>query len=209
MPLGQSAAVSDRDEASTAVSAEDRLRADVYRLLARLLSSPVGPTELAVGSGLKGDETSFGRAIEALAVACRNTGAREVASEFQDVFIGLARGEVLPYGSYYLTGFLHEKPLARLRRDMEQLGIERDPDSTEPEDHIASLLDMMAGLIDGSFGEPLSLAEQKRFFESHVGSWARVMFRDLEKAESARFYAAVGAVGRAFMEIEIGAFRMV
>lgn len=208
MSAVNSTAVVELDEA-TSVSAEDRLRADVYRLLARLLSSPVGPAELTVGAGLEGDETDFGRAVETLAAACRETDARQAASEFQDLFIGLARGEVLPYGSYYLTGFLHEKPLARLRLDMERLGIERDPDSTEPEDHIASLLEAMAGLIDGSFGEPLPLPEQKRFYESHIGSWARVMFRDLENAKSARLYKAIGSVGRTFMELENVAFRMV
>ncbi len=209
MPPLPSSAVSEHEQAFAAVAAEDRLRADVYRFLARLLSSPVGAEELAVGASLEGDATSFGQAIDALAAACRDTSPAEAAVEYQDLFIGLARGEILPYGSYYLTGFLHEKPLARLRRDMEQLGIERDPEATEPEDHIASLLEMMAGLIDGGFGEPLTLAEQKQFYEAHIGSWARVMFRDLEKAEAARLYARVGAVGRTFIEIENGAFRMV
>ncbi|MBL8564586.1 MAG: molecular chaperone TorD family protein [Hyphomicrobiaceae bacterium] len=209
MPPLPSSAISEHDQAFAAVAAEDLLRADVYRFLARLLSGPVGTEELTLGAGLEGDSSSFGQAIDGLAAICRETNPAEAAAEYQDLFIGLARGEILPYGSYYLTGFLHEKPLARLRRDMERLGIERDPEATEPEDHIASLLEMMAGLIDGSFGEPLALAEQKLFYEAHLGSWARVMFRDLEKAASARLYAKVGAVGRAFIEIENGAFRMV
>lgn len=208
-PMPRSVAEVTRTGVEMPVTAEDGLRAGFYRLLASFLSRPAGGDLLAVGAGLSGDDSNLGRAVDELAAACREAEPEAVAAEYQNIFIGLARGEILPYGSYYLTGFLHEKPLARLRRDMAQLGIERDPSSSEPEDHIASLLEVMAGLIDGAFGAPLPLAEQKQFFESHIGSWARVMFRDLEKAPSARLYAAVGTVGRSFMEVEIGAFRMV
>lgn len=196
-------------EATSSVAAEDGLRAGIYRVLAAFLSRPADRRALDTGAQLIGDDTELGRAIDAFADACRAANPADVADEYQNLFIGLTRGEVLPYGSYYLTGFLHEKPLARLRQDMALLGIERDPSSSEPEDHIASLLDMMAGLIDGSFGEPLLPAEQKRFFETHIGSWVRIMFRDLEEAESAELYAAVGTVGRTFMEVELEAFRMV
>lgn len=208
-PLPQSLAETPQSEAGVHLCAEDGMRADLYRLLARFLSSPPGAAELAIGAGIQGDGSNLGAAIDGLAKACRATDADQVATEFQDLFIGLARGEILPYGSYYLTGFLHEKPLARLRQDMERLGVERDPSSAEPEDHISSLLDIMAGLIDGSFGEPLTLDGQKSFFDAHIGNWAGVLFRDLEKAKAARLYAAVGKAGRAFMEVEAGAFRMV
>ncbi len=133
---------------------------------------------------------------------------RAVESEFNALFIGLGRGELLPYASYYMTGFLNEKPLAVLRNDMARLGITRAENVFEPEDNIASLCEMMAGLITGRFGAPAELQLQKDFFNRHIGPWAEHFFSDLEAAKSSVFYASVGSVGRAFMEIEREAFRM-
>ena len=139
---------------------------------------------------------------------CAGSQSAVTAEEFHDLFVGLSRGELVPYGSYYLTGFLHEKPLAKLRQDMERLGLERDPDVREPEDHIASVCEMMAGFIDGTFGDPLTLEDQRRFFTAHVGSWAPVFFRDLEIAKSSILYSTLGSVGRVFLQIEESAFAM-
>ncbi len=115
-----------------------------------------------------------------------------VRREYDDLFIGLVRGEVLPYASYYLTGFLNEKPLALLRRDMARLGIARTPDVQEPEDHIASICEMMAGLIRGRFGGPVGLTAQREFFAAHLAPWAEHFFGDLEGAKNARFLRARG-----------------
>jgi TorA maturation chaperone TorD len=185
------------------------LRAQVYRLIARFLTSPPTDADLGAASALVGNDSALGQAIKALARVCARSNAATVAEEYQILFIGLVRGELVPYGSYYLTGFLHEKPLAKLRQDMNRLGIEREASVRDPEDHIASLCEIMAGLIDGTFGQPLSLEEQKRFFAAHIGSWAHVFFRDLEIAKASVLYAALGSVGRAFLEIEEGAFDMV
>ena len=190
------------------LAAEDMLRAQVYRLLARFLTSPPTDAELKAGAELVGDDSTLGRAVAAFARVCARCDAGAVAEEFQTLFIGLVRGELVPYGSYYLTGFLHEKPLAKLRQDMSRLGIERDASVRDPEDHIASVCETMAGLIDGTFGQPQSLEEQKRFFAAHIGSWAHVFFRDLEIAKSSVLYATLGSVGGAFLKIEEGAFAM-
>ena len=93
-------------------------------------------------------------------------------------------------------------------RSMARLGIQRAENVKEPEDNIASLCEMMAGLIRGRFGEPQTLADQKAFFTKHIAPWASHFFTDLEAAEGSVFYAPVGKIGRAFMEIEIEAFRM-
>ena len=114
----------------------------------------------------------------------------------------------MPYASYYLSGFLNEKPLAILRGDMAALRITRAPNVYEPEDNIASLLEMMAGMIRGRFGEPVELPKQKDFFFKHLAPWAEHFFSDLEGAQNSVFYAPVGTVGKAFLEIEIQAFRM-
>jgi len=133
---------------------------------------------------------------------------RAVESEFNALFIGLGRGELLPYASYYLTGFLNEKPLASLRRDMAARGMRRAENVYEPEDNIASLMEMMAGLIRGRFGAPATLEDQRTFFSRHIGPWAGHFFTDLEGAQSSVLYASVGALGRVFMEIEAEGFRM-
>ncbi len=107
-----------------------------------------------------------------------------------------------------MTGFLNEKPLATLRRDMARLGIARAEAVKEPEDNIASLCEMMAGLIRGSFGAPADLRTQKDFFSAHLAPWAEHFFTDLEGAEASVLYAPFGKIGRAFMEVEREAFRM-
>ena len=158
--------------------------------------------------GSTGDATPLGRAIGALARVAAATGPAGARAEFDALFVGLGRGELLPYASYYLTGFLNEKPLAKLRRDMRALGIERSPTAFEPEDGIASLMEMMAGLIRGRFGAPATLGAQRDFWAAHLGPWAGHFFADLEGARASGLYAPVGAAGRAYMEIEREAFRM-
>ena len=190
------------------VTEEDQLRAQWYALLARLLSAPPNDPVLSLVRGLKGDDSDLGRSIRTLAAAARATTRAAVEQEYFNLFIGLGKGELLPFGSYYLSGFLNEKPLARLRDDMAELGIARSGEVKEPEDHIASLCEMMSGLITGAFGAPVDLGRQRRFFDTHIASWAPRFFEDLQAAESAAFYMPVGAIGSVFMAIESQAFEM-
>ena len=157
---------------------------------------------------MTGDDSDLGQGIQALARLAATLSPEAVEKEYNALFIGLGRGELLPYGSYYLTGFLNEKPLARLREHLAKLGIERSGDVKEPEDHIATLCEIMSGLIVGNFGEPLSIEDQHAFFNTHIATWAEHFFSDLEGADGSVFYAPVGKIGRAFMRIEIEAFRM-
>ncbi len=190
------------------VAREDELRAQLYRLLSDFLSAPPDQSRLALATGLSGDDGEFGAAINDFAAIAARFDESSADQEFHDLFIGVTRGELLPYGSYYQTGFLNEKTLARLRRDMEKLGIERVSSLKEPEDNIASVLEIMAGLIDGSYGAPSSLKEQEAFFDDHVNSWALLFFADLEKAENSVLYAPLGTIGHLFMDIEKAAFKM-
>ncbi|MCZ0812710.1 MAG: TorD/DmsD family molecular chaperone [Pseudomonadota bacterium] len=192
-----------------AIAQEDRLRADLYDFLGVLLAGPPNQTLLDQSAKLSGDETDLGTAIGALSRIAQHTRQPAVEREFNALFIGLGRGELLPYASYYLTGFLNEKPLAALRRDMAARSMTRAENVYEPEDNIASLMEMMAGMITGRFGAPpASLSDQKTFFNKHVGPWAGHFFSDLEAAKNSVFYAPVGAVGRVFMDIEAEGFRM-
>jgi TorA maturation chaperone TorD len=184
----------------------DQLRAAEYGLLSLLLGKAPGTDTLSRVAGLKGDASDLGMAHIELAAAAAASDDGAVSKEFFALFIGVGRGDLLPYASYYLTGFLHERPLARVREDLDRLGIERAGPSREPEDHIAILLEVMAGLARGDF--EADFAEQARFFERHLKPWASRMFADLEMSQSANFYRAVGRVGRVFMELESEAFTL-
>lgn len=204
---------------------EDFLRAQQYMFLARWLSAPPDRDLLDLTGAIEGDETELGQALAALAELARNATVEAVDDEYHDLFIGIGRGELVPHASYYLTGFLNEKPLAVLRRDLRTLGIARAEGNRIPEDHIAALCEVMGGLIRGEFGEmrarraagvaatargpePASLGPQNAFFNAHLGPWAARFFSDLERARHARVYRGIGAVGRIFMEIEETAFEM-
>jgi TorA maturation chaperone TorD len=201
--LSNSAAVVDR-----VITDEDQLRAEFYRLLAHYLTASPTQTDLQHAAGLEGGDTPLGKAVHTFSRVAAQTDAATADDEYHALFIGVGRGELLPYASYYLTGFLHEKPLARLRNDMADLGIAANPDATEPEDHAAAVLDMMAGLIDGSFGEPLTIEQQKKFYDAHVGCWMPLFFRDLEGASSSVLFASLAQIGSRFLEIESAAFDM-
>ena len=190
------------------ISDEDRLRADLYNYLGLILARPPDQMLLDQSAALSGDDTPLGQAIQGLARVAKVSKPKAVQSEFNALFIGLGRGELLPYASYYLTGFLNEKPLANLRATMANFGMARADDIFEPEDNIASLMEMMAGMIVGRFGRVATLQEQNEFFNAHIGTWATHYFTDLQAAKSSVLYASVGAVGAAFLDIEREAFRM-
>jgi TorA maturation chaperone TorD len=195
--------------ALAALGEEDQARAQVWALLGRLLLAAPDAAALASLRALGGDEaTPIGRALSQLGAAARRTTADKARDEYDALFIGLVRGELVPFASYYLTGFLHEKPLASLRGAMAQLGIALRAGVAEPEDHIGALAEMMAGLITGAFGAAADLATQRRFFDDHIAGWAGRFFEDLENAATADFYKPVGALGRALVGIEAEAFEM-
>ena len=187
---------------------EDRLRADMYDFLAALLRGEPSDELITSVGGLSGDGTDIGNACSVLATLSAKIPNDEIRDEYMRLFIGVGRGEILPYASYYLTGFLNDKPLANLRNAMAQMGIERAEGVKDPEDHIASLFDIMSGLIRGSFAADGDLAAQADFFKKHIEPWAPLLMQDIEAAKSAVFYAPVGTIGRAFMDIESEAFGM-
>lgn len=178
----------------------DEARAREYELIGALLWRMPTIETLTALRGLKGDASPLGMAHLALAEAACEVTPESLRDEFFELFVGVGRGEILPYGSYYLTGFLHERPLAAVREDMGKLGIARAERVGEPEDHIAILMDVMANLIRGNFAaEGLS---EHAFFERHIRPWGERLFADLEIAKAAKFYKAVGRAGSLFLEIE-------
>jgi TorA maturation chaperone TorD len=195
----RSALAADVDEVDAARSRE-------YALLAALLARPPDRALLQRLASLGGDASPLGLAHAALAEVADGSDPGGVEREYFELFIGLGRGELLPYGSYYLTGFLHERPLARLRQSLARLGIERAAGQPEPEDHAAILCEIMAGLAGGAL--PAPPGAERELFEQHLSPWIGRFFADLERAEAAQFYRRVGVLGRVFMEIETEGFAL-
>jgi TorA maturation chaperone TorD len=177
----------------------DRARAREYALLATLLARSPDTEMITRLAVLQGDASPLGMAHAALGVAAGRTDDESAGREYFNLFVGLGQGQLSPYASHYLTGSLYSRPLARLRETLQHLGIERTQQS-EPEDHIAILCEIMAGLVDGSLVSADDL--DRDFFQQHLATWGTRFFVDLEQARSADFYGWVGSLGRIWMEIE-------
>ena len=182
----------------------DAARAQEYALLAALLLRAPDARLLGNLAALRGDASPLGMAHVALAEAAEHASAERIEREFFGLFIGLGRGELLPYGSYYLTGFLHERPLARLREDLNTIGVARAEGVAEPEDHAGILCEIMSGLAGGRLPAPAD--SDRLIFEKHMAPWIGRFFADLERSEAGDFYRQVGTLGRVFMDIEAEAF---
>ena len=184
----------------------DAARADECELIGALLWRAPTAETLDVLRGLQGDASPLGMAHLALAEVADEATPESLRDEFFELFIGVGRGELLPYASYYLTGFLHERPLALVREDMGALGLARDARAGEPEDHIAVLLDIMAKLLRGEVAA--EGVDADRFYARHIQPWGERFFADLEVARAAKFYKAVGRLGSLFLSIETQAAGM-
>jgi TorA maturation chaperone TorD len=184
----------------------DRARAQEYALLATLLSRRPDTQMIRRLALLRGDASQLGFAHAALGEAAARADETSAGQEYFDLFAGLGRDALLPYASHYLTGSLYGGPLARLRETFQKLGIERSAGHSEPEDHVGILCEIMAGLICGDIAG--AAGADREFFEDHLARWIRRFFVDLEHAQTADFYARVGALGRVFIEIETEAFAL-
>jgi len=196
----------ERASATRQIDEIDHARAREYSLLAALLSRSPDAQMIEHLVRLGGDATPLGAAHAALGTAAASIKAEQIEREYFDLFVGLGRGELFPYASYYLTGYLYGRPLARIRETLKQLGLERTEGQSEPEDHAAVLLEVMAGLASGQIVAPDET--QRTIFETYLRPWIGRFFSDLEHARSAKFYACVAALGRIFMEVEAEAFSL-
>lgn len=182
-------------------------RAGTYDLLAALLRSPPKQDVLDYIASLSANDSEGSElavSLSMLRLAVANCDLDAIDDEYHALFIGLGRGEVMPYGSWYQTGFLMEKPLGILRNDLSILGFERNTETHEPEDHIAALSEVMSLMINGQIdqSEALNLVLQQQFFDAHISCWADKFYADLSEASSAVFYRSVGRLGSAFIDFE-------
>lgn len=195
------------DAVGPAPDADSRLRAGTYGLLASLLSGPPASELLQRLAAIRPqpgaeDEGSAGHAYLHLGEAARETTEDRVAREYQELFIGITEGEIVPYGSWYGTGSLMDRPLVRLRSDLARLGFEREAGMHDPEDHAAVLCEVMGRLVGDEGDSAADEAEAAGFFTAHLGPWMPRFFADLQQCRSARFYRAVGELGEGFMALE-------
>jgi TorA maturation chaperone TorD len=198
---------SESDPAAVAAlaDAEQQARAGIYSLLAALLAAPPDVELLGSLRNLQPGTGLLAPAWEQLRQAAQQAHPGSLQDEYHALFIGLGRGELAPYASWYLTGFLMEKPLAQLRAELRRMGFARQEGVAEPEDHAAAVCEVMAMTIAEN---RLTFQEQSAFFSTHLGSWLPRFFQDLEQAESAQFYRAVGGLGSRLMAVEQRYFAM-
>jgi len=180
----------------------EQARADIYRLLGALLAAPPDAVMVDLLRNIRpaeeADDAAMTSAWRALQVAAEGLDLDGVKDEYFNLFIGLGRGELVPYASFYIHGFLMEKMLASLREALAGLGIERQANVAEPEDHAAAVCEIM-GMIISEHGLHL---KQAAFFRDYVGLWLGHFFADLGKAEAADFYRAVAQLGQQFLAVE-------
>jgi TorA maturation chaperone TorD len=188
---------------------EETARADLYGLLATLFYAPPSQALLdTIAAARTEGEGVLERTWADLVAACRKAAADQVRDEYEQLFVGVGKPEVMLYGSLYLSGFLMEKPLAELRTDLARLGLERSESMAESEDHIAALCEIMRYLIASEDIAHASLAAQKEFFGTHMQPWVIDLCLAIENRADAAFYRHVAALARRFFEVEMQAFDM-
>lgn len=191
---------------------EETARSELYGLLALVYYASPATDLIANLRVAATDAPAAGAFLEepwrALVGQARSLSDEAIQSEYNVLFGGMSKPEVYLYGSHFLSGFLNEKPLARLRTDLAGLGLARDEGMPETEDHFAYLCEVMRYLIAGDDVAVANLTRQREFFTTHIQPWVMTMCDDLQKHPKARFYAAVAELTRAFMSVEAQGFDM-
>lgn len=199
---------------SPSISLEDEARVRFYSLIAHLfIKAPPAALVAALSEADPLPTLQLGNQLEQawenLTAAAGLIPAEVIQEEFDMLFVGVGNPRINPHASLYLSGFLMEKPLAALRHDMTQLGLERQSGRLETEDHLSGLCEAMRLLISGEQGvvrQPE--ARQRVFFEKHLASWCKRCMEDIRQVEAANFYRCVADFTQAFIEMEQAAFSM-
>ena len=198
---------------STMDDAEELARAETYGVLARLWWAPPDEELLRQFAVAVTEAPQPGGFLEApwqaLVGAMRASSVAAARAEYVALFEGIGKPEVFLYGSYYLAGFLNERPLVALRDDLARLGLERDPSRGETEDHVACVFEVMRFLIAGDDVALCNLEQQRRFFRAHVQPWVEKLCEAVQAQPRARLYAALAGFTAAFMQVETQAFDLV
>ena len=191
---------------------EETARAEIYGLLSQLFYAPPPPELLAALRVAATEAPAAGGFLEEpwreLVASARALDDQAIAREYDALFGGVGKPEVYLFGSHYLSGFLNERPLVRLRTELAALGLERDESMSDTEDHIAYLCEVMRYLIAGEDVAVANLTRQSGFFAAHLQPWVTVMCDTIAAHPRAKFYAALAALTRAFASVEAQGFDM-
>lgn len=191
---------------------EETARAELYGVLAALFYAPPSPELMAQLRVAVTEAPAAGGFLEEpwrqLVGAARELSDAQVADEYDALFGGVGKPDVMLFGSYYLSGFLNEKPLAQLRSDLAALGLSREEGVNETEDHFACVCEVMRYLIAGDDVEVANLTQQQKFFSTHLQPWGMALCDAIEQHPQARFYAALAGFVRAFLSVEAQGFDM-
>ena len=195
---------------ASADGGEELARAELYGLLAQLWIAPPDDMLLQQFKVAVTQAPESGSLLEApwqaLVAAMRNTTAADAAAEYDALFGGVGKPDVFLYGSYYLSGFLNEKPLALLRDELQRLGLTRDETRAETEDHIAYLFEVMRYLIAGDDVAVCNLEQQRQFFRAQLQPWVTQLCDAVDAQPRASTWRAVAEMTRQFMAVETQGF---
>ena len=191
---------------------EETARAEVYGMLAALYYAPPTPEMLAQLRAAATEAPAAGGFLEEpwrdLVACARALTDEDIATEYDNLFGGVGKPELYLFGSHYLSGFLNEKPLVALRKDLAALGLARDEAMSETEDHVACLCEVMRYLIAGDDVAVANLTRQRDFYASHLQPWVMAMCDAISAHPKARFYVALAGFTRAFASVEAQGFDM-
>jgi TorA maturation chaperone TorD len=177
---------------------QQTLRTEIYLLISALFRQCPSQEMLDFLADLEteSEQSEMQKAWQGISAAAKNSQAEALSDEYQELLIGIGRGEVVPFASWHRTGSLMEKPLAEIRHDLQLLGFEREEQVKEPEDHIAALCEVMAMMTNEEEGL------QQVFFNKHIGPWFKSLVNQIKQAEHADFYTAVADLLDAFLTLE-------
>jgi TorA maturation chaperone TorD len=191
---------------------EETARSEIYGLIAGVLYASPAIELIAQIRAAATDAPAAGAFLEEpwrqFVGVTRSMSDQAIQAEYDALFGGVGKPEVYLYGSHYLSGFLNEKPLARLRTELKSLGLERSEVMSDTEDHFAYLCEVMRYLIAGEDVAVANLTRQREFFSAHIQPWVNTMCDDIQKNSKANFYASLAELIRAFMGIESQGFDM-
>ena len=181
-------------------------RAQTYALLANLFAQAPNQVLLDHIAAIEvtEPESPMGKQWLKLVSVVKQANISMLEEEYQTLFIGVTHGELIPYGSYYQTGFLMEEPLAELRADLSRLGLEKHEDTAEPEDHVSAQCDVMRLIL---MAEGTPVVTDKEFFLHHLKPWMINFFTDLAKTNTSNVYSVVGEFGKAFINMELSEYQ--
>ncbi len=202
-------AASVKFDSPRVIAPEDQARADYYALLASLFFRAPDERLLQSIAIAEPPEGALGPAWLALAEASAVVPADAVNEEYATVFVGVGRPPIMLFGSYYLAGFMMEKPLAALRDDLAKMGFSRAANTFESEDHVAALCDVMRAMILGDMAtKPFGTDDQHRFYSIHIKPWIFQCIKEISEYHQTNYYKRVAAFAQTFFEVESDAFQI-